>query len=88
MVAVCLNNQDCHFFNIRDNETITTITSITAVSWSFRGKQIACGFSSGRISTFGLDGKPTDRIDIPEEMRANKAQETINRCGKFKKGKM
>ncbi|KAI8637943.1 hypothetical protein BD408DRAFT_36826 [Parasitella parasitica] len=81
MAAVLYTNQQCALidFTTGTTERIFSIDNITAICWSFKGKQIVCGKNDGGLELFDVNGAVKDSLSIPEAMSAGHGTETENR---------
>ncbi|OZJ06763.1 hypothetical protein BZG36_00416 [Bifiguratus adelaidae] len=53
-----------------DNPTVLKDADVTAISWSPKGKQLACGFKDGSIKQYGVDGSQKAVMDPPHQLDA------------------
>lgn len=85
IAAVLYTNQQCAFIDFTTGNTECTLplSNVTAICWSFKGKQIVCGKSDGGLEHFDIKGAAKDSLAIPEAMRAGHGDEVENRYGKL-----
>lgn len=85
IAAVLYTNQQCALIDFTTGNTECTfpLDNVTAICWSFKGKQIVCGKSDGGLQHFDIKGAVKDSLAVPEAMSAGHGDETENRYGKF-----
>ncbi|GAN08962.1 hypothetical protein MAM1_0234d08482 [Mucor ambiguus] len=81
IAAVLYANQQCALIDFTTGNTECTfpLDNITAICWSFKGKQIVCGKSDGGLQHFDIKGAVKDSLAIPEAMSAGHGDEVENR---------
>ncbi|CEP18940.1 hypothetical protein [Parasitella parasitica] len=81
IAAVLYKNQQCALIDFTTGTTKCTfpLDNITAICWSFRGKQIVCGKSDGGLELFDIQGAMKGSLSIPEAMSAGHGTEAENR---------
>jgi WD40 repeat protein len=62
VVAVATQNNECRLIRFMTNEIMATISNVTTMSWSPKGKQIACGTRDGSIIPYDIEGTQKDEI--------------------------
>ncbi|KAI8982970.1 hypothetical protein BDB01DRAFT_835751 [Pilobolus umbonatus] len=78
VLAVCTESDECHLINFSLGEKLITLSHVTAICWSPKGKQIVCGSRDGFIRTYDMKGvKKT--IHPPAAMTANYGDEEVDR---------
>ncbi|KAF1802522.1 hypothetical protein FB192DRAFT_1109428 [Mucor lusitanicus] len=81
IAAVLYTNQQCALIDFTTGNTECTfpLDNVTAICWSFKGKQIVCGKSDGGLQHFDIKGAVKDSLAVPEAMSAGHGDETENR---------
>ncbi|KAL9558194.1 hypothetical protein MBANPS3_001014 [Mucor bainieri] len=81
IAAVLYTNQQCALIDFTTGNTECTfpLDNVTAICWSFKGKQVVCGKSDGGLQHFDIKGAVKDSLAVPEAMRAGHGDETENR---------
>lgn len=71
IVAVCTDNHELKLVRYMQKQIVLTISNVTSLSWSPKGKQIVCGTTDGILYAYDLEGNPKDEIAPPLEVQSN-----------------
>lgn len=77
IVAILTDDNRCEL--IQNNDVIAIMHNTHSICWSPKGKQIACGSSTGSIITYDIEGTQKDEVLAPEAFKEDENPERIGK---------